>query len=375
MTGTPTEEVPASPGARKALARRLRALLTLDASADARDAFLADLAAWQAVRVPAYGRLVDRRGAGVALPTDVFRHARIAAHPAAEDQRVFRTSGTTHGARGAHPLRTADAYTRAALTWAAALLFPDGRPLRLVALLPTEAEAPDSSLAFMVARFGERFGPLTTVWRAGELDAAALRSALEQAAADEHAVALLGTSFAFVHAEERLGAWRVALPPGSRLMQTGGFKGRSREVAPEALRRALARRYGLPESHIIGEYGMTELGSQAYEGCLADALAGRPPKPRRYRFPPWVRVSLADPETLAPAAGVGLLRVDDPVNLDSVAFVQTSDLASIEAGEVVLHGRAPGAQPRGCSLAVEEALADADASWRPAPGGASEDAP
>ena len=350
----------ASEGARAALSQRLAELLAGPARPGERDALLADLAAWQAAEIPAYGRLVARRGVGAALPTDVFRHARIAAHPPEQDVRVFRTSGTTHGARGAHPLRTTEHYTRAALRWAEALLFPDGRPLRLIALIPSEDDAPDSSLAFMVARFGERFGPLTSVWQEGALDAARLRDALAEAARQDQAVALLGTSFAFVHAEERLEDWRVALPPGSRLMQTGGFKGRSREIAPGPLRQALARRYGLPESHIVGEYGMTELGSQAYEGTLADALAGRPPGPRRYRFPPWVRLSLAAPETLAPTReGRGLLRVDDPVNLDSVAFVQTSDLATLHSGELVLHGRTPGAQPRGCSLAVEEALGGA----------------
>lgn len=342
---------------REALRQRLQALLAGPVNPGLRDALLADLHGWQAARILAFGRLVARRGAGAALPTDVFRHARVAAHPAAEDVRVFRTSGTTQGARGEHALRTTALYTQAALRWAETLLFPDARPLRLVALLPTEAEAPDSSLAFMVARFGERFGPLTTVWRGGALDVSGLAETLHDAGRRGDAVALLGTSFAFVHAEEELGEARFALPPGSRLMQTGGFKGRSREVAPAPLRDALTARYGLPESHIVGEYGMTELGSQAYEGTLADALAGRAPGPRRYRFPPWVRVSLSDPETLAPTdAAEGLLRVDDPVNLDSVAFVQTSDRASLVEGEVVLHGRAPGARARGCSLAVEEAL-------------------
>ncbi|MEM1418377.1 MAG: acyl-protein synthetase [Myxococcota bacterium] len=338
---------------RSDLARRIRTLVR-DAPGDAaRDALLSELATWQAERIPAYGRLLRRRP-GAALPTDVFRYARIAVHPAREDVRVFRTSGTTHGARGAHPLRDVSLYAEAALAWASQLLFPDGPDaLRLVSLIPSEAEAPDSSLAFMVARFGERFGELTTVWRGGALDAEALAAALSGGP-----VALLGTSFAFVHAEDLLGDQRFALPPGSRLMQTGGFKGRSREVAPEALRAALGERYGLPETHVVGEYGMTELGSQAYEGTLADALRGAPAQPRRYRFPPWVRLATVHPETLEalPSGERGLLRIDDPINLDSVACVQTSDEATLVDGEVVLHGRAPGARPRGCSLAVEEAL-------------------
>ena len=65
-----------------------------------------------------------------------------------------------------------------------------------------------------------------------------------------------------------------------------------------------------------------------------------------------------DPETLAPVAPgeVGVLRLDDPANLDSVCAVQTSDLARRVEGGIALIGRAAGAVPRGCSLAIEEAM-------------------
>jgi hypothetical protein len=74
--------------------------------------------------------------------------------------------------------------------------------------------------------------------------------------------------------------------------------------------------------------------------------------------PGWVRVSAVDPGTLAPVPDgeVGVLRIDDLANLDSVCAIQTSDLAIVRGGGVELLGRAPGATPRGCSLAVEEAL-------------------
>ncbi len=137
-------------------------------------------------------------------------------------------------------------------------------------------------------------------------------------------------------------------------MQTGGFKGRSREVAPEALRAALAVRYGMTEARVVGEYGMTELSSQLYETTLIDP-GGR----RLYCPPPWVRVCAVDPERLEPLpeGTRGLLRIDDAANLDSVACLQTADSATVHPGELVeLHGRHPGALPRGCSLAVEEAL-------------------
>lgn len=316
----------------------------------ARDAMLAALVRHQATHVPPFARLARVRGITAALPTDVFRYVRVAAHPEKEDVRVFRTSGTTSGARGQHPFRDLSLYDRAARAWAAHMLFPEG-PMRLVVLAPDERAAPDSSLSYMLSRFAEWFGTETTFcWRDDGPDL----DALAQALTTHEPVALLGTSFAFVHAEDTLSRPFV-LAPGSRIMQTGGFKGRTREVEPDEMRALLEARYGVPESHVVAEYGMTELSSQAYETTLRE-----PDAPRRLRFPGWVRVSAVDPESLAPLPPEveGLLRIDDAANLDSVAALQTADLAIVHAdGSFTLRGRAPGAVPRGCSLAVEEALA------------------
>ncbi|MCB9598257.1 MAG: acyl-protein synthetase [Sandaracinaceae bacterium] len=319
---------------------------------DARDALLRDLARWQADGVAPYGRLVGKHDArGVdpldwpALPTDVFRHVRVARHAPSLDACVFRTSGTTSGQRGEHPLRDLELYDRAAEAAARLTLFREGAPLRLVMLAPHPDEAPDSSLSYMLGRFEAWFGT-TTDW-VFPLDER-LERALDEAG--DAPVALLGTSFAFVHAEDLLDR-RFALAPGSRVMQTGGFKGRSREVAPDALRRAIAERYGVPEPSVVAEYGMTELSSQMYERVGADTAG-------RLWVPPWVRARVVDPESLAdvPDGARGILRIDDPANLDSVSAIQTSDLAIRHGAAIELLGRAPGAVPRGCSLSVEEAL-------------------
>jgi acyl-CoA synthetase (AMP-forming)/AMP-acid ligase II len=334
-----------------------------------RDALLLDLARWQARAVEPYRRLLAARGVSAerasspgevpALPTDVFRHVRVASHTPANDQRVFRTSGTLSGARGVHHLRTLALYDRAARSAAQAAFFPDHKQLRLVSLVPTEREAPDSSLAYMIARFFEWFGAADscTVWRSGRLDVDALAAALDRAAAERAPVALLGTAFAFVHAEDALGERRWRLAPGSRLLYTGGVKGRSREVEPTRLRKLLAARYDMPESSMIAEYGMTELSSQIYETPLAETRVGRR-QPRRLVPPGWMRVVIVDPETLMEkAAGVGLVRIEDAANLDTAWAIQTSDLGQAVAPDgFELLGRAPGATLRGCSLAVEEAL-------------------
>ncbi len=325
----------------------------------ARDALLSEVAHFQREHVAPYARLWAARGDEPAVPTDVFRHVRVALHPPEEDQRVFLTSGTTRGARGQHALRDLSLYDRAAHAAARHMLFPDRERMRLVVLAPHPDEVRESSLSYMLGRFEGWFGTdVRWVWREGRLELDVLARALSAAVEAAEPVAVLGTSFAFVHAEDGLGDARFALPTGSRIMQTGGYKGRSREVAPDALREALSARYAVPEPFIVAEYGMTELSSQMYETTLRAAVLGEPPVARRLWVPGWVRVRAVDPETLAPVAEgtPGVLRIDDLANLDSVCAIQTSDLAIVHGRELELLGRAPGATPRGCSLSVEEAL-------------------
>ncbi len=320
----------------------------------ARDALLLELASYQRDYVEPYRRLWAARGTFAALPTDVFRYTRVAVHPPAEDRRVFLTSGTTSGARGAHAFRDLSLYDRSAEAAARFALFFDVDRIDLVMLAPHPDEAPESSLSYMLGLFETSFGARTDwLWRDGRLDVSALAARAREAERQGAPIALLGTSFAFVHAEDALFSERFSLPSRSRIMQTGGTKGRSREVDNDALRAALAERYGLPETHIVAEYGMTELSSQMYESTL------RNEGPRRLWVPGWVRASVVDPMTLAPVVPgrAGLLRIDDLANIDSVCAIQTSDLAIDHEDGIELLGRAPGATPRGCSLAVEEALA------------------
>jgi hypothetical protein len=294
------------------------------------------------------------------VPTDVFRFARVAAHPPHQDLRVFRTSGTTQRERGAHHLRDLALYDRAAQAAARYALFPDLDRMRLCVLAPPGDELPDSSLSYMLERFVAWFGRGDDVYamRAGRIELSLLCDTLAQAEACRQPLALLGTSFAFVHADDALGERRFALPPGSRIMQTGGFKGRSREVSPRAMLAMLSARYGVPEPFIVSEYDMTELSSQLYETTLRDALLRLPAGPRRLWIPGWVRATAVDAEGLRAVSGEqqGILRIDDLANVDTACAVQTSDVARRLADGLIVLGRAAGATPRGCSIAVDAAL-------------------
>lgn len=344
---------------RETLKRRIEDLIDGPPNEAKRDTLIEDLAQYQRKRIEPYARLDWSRSIPPALPTDVFRFARVATHPATDDVRRFETSGTGAAEKGIHAFADLHLYDKAAYREAQRMLFPDQARMSLIMLAPHEREAPRSSLSYMLSRFEEWFGlSCLWAWRDGALDFDAIVLGLRTACAQGSPVALLGTSFAFVHAEDTFGSTRFALPKGSRLMQTGGFKGRSREVGPAELQRSLCSRYGLADSMVIAEYGMTELSSQLYETTLRDQLTAVPSIERSFCVPHWVRATPVDPESLEPlpVGEVGLLRLDDCANLDSVACIQTSDLARRTEIGIELIGRASEAVARGCSLSADVAL-------------------
>jgi hypothetical protein len=190
---------------------------------------------------------------------------------------------------------------------------------------------------------------------------AALEAAAQRAVDAGDALLILATSFALVALLDTLAGRTLAVPEHTVLMQTGGFKGKSREIAPNELRQALANTFGISEVCVVSEYGMTELTSQLYEATLPGSVlhAERHGAPGVYFEPPWLRVVPVDPVTLEPVAigDVGIARIIDLGNVDSAIAIQTQDRVRRTGGGIELLGRAPGATPRGCSLAIEEFLA------------------
>ncbi len=319
--------------------------------------------AWQRAHNPVLARVADATLDGreaqrfddiVGVPTDVFKVARVACFSETETVRTFRTSGTTREVRGLHAFCDLSLYELAAMRAGARWLLPE-RAYACVFLAPSEWEAPDSSLAYMLARFHARWGDARVdpfVIRAQRIDLDAVKTRVSEAVATQTPVALLGASYGFVHLFDGLGASRLALPPGSVVMPTGGFKGRSREVEPAAFHAMLQEHLGVMREQIVGEYGMTELSSQAYEAHREGVSPGV------FRAPPWMRVNAVDPDRLTPLpqGEVGLLRVVDLANLGSALAIQTADLGRVTTEGFEVLGRAPGATPRGCARALDAAL-------------------
>lgn len=338
------------------------------------------------------------------VPAAAFRD--IAIGPA-EAEAVFRTSGTTggQGRRGEHRVASLALYRAAARGNYRCHLLRGLKSTRVVSLVPNPSAVPDSSLATMAGFVCDEPEVSAATW-AFDADTGVNVEAVRRAVAaprpgeplphdngpcgpgnsapqrpahpSPEPVLLLTTAFALVQLMDAVeggcggsvgrgvggnsASAGLRLPPGSRVMETGGFKGRTAEVDRESLYRRIRTVLGVPESHVAGEYGMTELLSQAY-----DAVAGAagPSAARIQRFPPWVRTRALDPSTLTPQppGRPGLLAHFDLANAGSACPVLTEDLgATTGDGGFRLLGRATGAAPRGCSLLAESFFRVADSS-------------
>ena len=229
-----------------------------------------------------------------------------------------------------------------------------------IILTPPSNAVPHSSLVHMfeatrreLASRDSVFTGLVAADGAWQLDLEATLFAIRKSMCANRPVSLLGTAFSFVHLLDHFAAnnIRYRLAEGSRVLETGGYKGRSREMPKAGLHALITKHLGIPGDRIVCEYGMSELGSQAYvrNACAAQAAEG---SASALHFPPWARVRLIDPETGSDAlAGEpGIIRVFDLANLFSVASIQTGDLGVSRGEGFELRGRAAMAEPRGCSL-------------------------
>lgn len=319
------------------------------------------------------GRVADWTGIPP-VPLTAFKELTLACEPPESAAAVFMTSGTTDPARRGrnhHPhLHLYDASLREGFAhW----FLPDRAGMRMLVLNDRPQPQPHSSIAYFFSRLVDFFGGAGSDWfvDAGGLATPQLLAALREAEASGEPVALLGTSFAYVHLLDALAEHGLsfALPAGSRVLDTGGFKGRSREVSPEQLRAILGARLGVPDAWCVNYYGMTEISTQYYDTSLHDAVAGRPPVPRRKAVPAWARIRIIDPETRDPVPDGedGLVVHHDLANRGSCAAVLSEDVGHLVPAadapggprDFVLLGRAGGSEARGCSLAVDEFLAAA----------------
>lgn len=276
----------------------------------------------------------------------------------APTQGVFRTSGTTSGKRGEHFFLSTQAYDAGALRHFQRAVLKNNDPIHLISIAFDAKTHPDSSLSHMLRVFGETLGKdarsQTFYFESRGLRTDALTQRLQEATAEQEPVILFGTAFGLADAMDALPP--QSLPTGSKIIQTGGFKGRRQHIEAEALYQQLSDHFDVPVGDVLAEYGMTELSSQLYSDVDSPAHSAHASAARLLIPPPWCKVEAVDPHTLQPVkpGRIGLLRFTDCANIDSVAVIQTSDLGIVHPRGVELIGRSEDAVPRGCSLAIEE---------------------
>ena len=290
--------------------------------------------------------------------------------PDLEPQAIFCTSGTTSDVRGVHQIYDLEWYRTISTMGMREALYPPWteRHGQILALLSPVDENPASSLSQMAQFAMEEFPDGAHLWgvRDNEIRFQDCLEWFRRASQGTEPVLVMGTAFAWVHLLEamKLHGETVALPSGSRIMETGGFKGRSREVASDELHEWMVEALGVPAGHIVNEYGMTELMSQLYSSVDS-------PVPGRLYPPPWVRMVAVDPETRSAVSPgeLGVLCFVDLANLFSTVALQTLDLGRVyEDGSITLQGRAGTVSPRGCSLPWEEGLPAPEPDQAPHPG-------
>jgi hypothetical protein len=342
-----------------------------DRSAPGFERLALDLFAYQYAHNEPYRRYCNRSGRGpesVAtwrdvppVPTSVFAATRLACFAADRTVLTFVSSGTTSaGARpSTHELDTGELYDASLLAHFRSRVLPDAATMRLVALAPPFEEMPQSSLSYMLSKISSVFGTPADGFfvRNDRLDFDAASAALQDGV---DPVVVFGTAFAFVHFFDacRRRKVRFSLPAGSRVVETGGFKGKSREVPREALYRDFIELLGLPRTLCLSEYGMCELGSQWYDANLDDYFTGRSPRNDVKVGPHWAKALIVDPLTAVPvrSGDVGLIQLFDLSNRGSVAAVLTADLGREHDGGFEHLGRFAGAPPKGCSIAADAML-------------------
>jgi Acyl-protein synthetase, LuxE len=311
-------------------------------------------------------RLPERIEDIPAVPSAAFKESRLATFPPQESVLWFETSGTTlrqaqgrlQGRGGRHEFSTPALYDAALLASFARMMLEDGARLRYALLVPDPRERPHSSLGYMMDVVARERGDGNTGWylHGDELDVDGFLRNAQRAIDEGAAVCVATTAFALVALLDALGERGIplALPAGSRVMETGGFKGRSRIVERAALYREASARLGIPIEAIVAEYGMTELTSQYYDAPSSRAVI----EPRLKIAPPWLRPIVVDGEGRPlPPGIVGAIRHVDLANRGSVIAIETEDLGAIVDGGLILLGREQGAELRGCSLDAETLLA------------------
>jgi phenylacetate-coenzyme A ligase PaaK-like adenylate-forming protein len=271
------------------------------------------------------------------LPVEFFRNHKIITGDLAKET-VFESSGTTGVTTGRHYVCDLSLYEESFMK-TFRLFYGDPGEYMIAVLLPSYVERSGSSLVYMADRLiKESRHSLSGFYKGNPL---VLLSALDSAKKEKRKILLLGVSFALLDLAEEFSPDLS----GVTVMETGGMKGRRKEITRQELHNTLKEKFNVQNIH--SEYGMTELLSQAYS-----------PGNGLFYCPPWMKIVIRDPHdplTIHTEAGrTGGINIIDLANINSCSFIATGDLGRIhEDGGFEVIGRFDNSDIRGCNLLIE----------------------
>jgi len=247
----------------------------------------------------------------------------------------FESSGTTQSSKSRHYIKNVSIYIES-FTKGFHLFYGDIKEWCIIGLLPSYLQQQHSSLVKMVDELVKQSAHAQSGFYLDEY--AKLHAVLKELEAQQQKTLLIGVTYALLDFAEQF-----ALPLSSTtVMETGGMKGRRKELTRNEVHHILKKQFNIP--HIHSEYGMSELLSQAY--AKADG---------RFYCPPWMKVLVRDEDDplLVKEKGKGALNIIDLANINSCAFIATDDVGEVfEDGSFAVAGRLDGSDMRGCSLMV-----------------------
>jgi len=268
------------------------------------------------------------------LPISFFKSHRVITKNSTYE-KIFTSSGTTGSITSKHYISTLNLYNES-FSKAFTQFFGEVENLCILALLPSYLERDGSSLVYMVDALIKQSNNTHSGFYLN--NTSDLIEKLEFIEKTHQKTLLLGVSYALLDLIE---AKQFQLK-NTIIMETGGMKGRRREMIKQELHSILKKGFGV--SQIYSEYGMTELLSQAYSkgnGIFTCA--------------PWMKVLTRDTEDAQTyiTKKTGGINVIDLANIHSCSFIATQDLGKVyKDGSFEILGRFDDSDIRGCNLMV-----------------------
>ena len=290
------------------------------------------------------------------VPINAFKSVLLTCCKPNNDGRTFMTSGTTqNGVRGKSYHPVLDVYDQSMIKNFKKRFLGNINKIKMGILFPDEKVMPNSSLAHYLSLAVSNFGTGSSSYLLTPegINFQRVFEDLEGAEETSAPYALLGASFSIVHLLDEMAKQNktYTLPAGSKILDTGGFKGQSRELDQNEFYEQLSMAFGVSRSDCINMYGMTELSTQFYDD-------GNSICPSIKTGPHWIKSRVINPLTKSDVkmGDKGVLVHCDLAHFNVVSTILTEDSGvEVENGFLLL-GRADGAEAKGCSMAVDEFL-------------------